>query len=130
MISSSGESGGGKSSIHSLLLRYYDPNHGRVTFDGQGMHSSTKCTSDCIDYDYLDIRDFSASSWRRIIGVVPQDPVLFSGTIAENIAFGNTDVTREEIEDAAREANCEFIWAMPQGFDTPSMYTSSFIPFF
>ncbi|KAF9450097.1 hypothetical protein P691DRAFT_666011 [Macrolepiota fuliginosa MF-IS2] len=96
-----GESGGGKSSVHSLLLRYYDPNHGRITFDGQ------------------DIREFSASSWRKIIGVVPQDPVLFSGTIAENIAFGNPDVTREEIEDAAREANCEFIWGMPQGFDTP-----------
>jgi len=96
-----GESGGGKSSIHALLLRYYDPNHGRITFDGQ------------------DIREFSASSWRRIIGVVPQDPVLFSGTIAENIAFGNSTATREEIEDAAREANCEFIWGMPQGFDTP-----------
>ncbi|EKM81172.1 hypothetical protein AGABI1DRAFT_72028 [Agaricus bisporus var. burnettii JB137-S8] len=94
-----GESGGGKSSIHSLLLRYYDPNHGRVTFDGQ------------------DIREFSASSWRDIIGVVPQDPVLFSGTIAENIAFGD-NATREEIEDAAREANCEFIWGLPEGFDT------------
>ncbi|KAJ3575268.1 hypothetical protein NP233_g1204 [Leucocoprinus birnbaumii] len=96
-----GESGGGKSSVHSLLLRYYDPNHGKVLFDGQ------------------DIRDFSATSWRRIIGVVPQDPVLFTGTIAENIAFGNADATREEIEDAAREANCEFIWGMPRGFDTP-----------
>lgn len=95
-----GESGGGKSSVHSLLLRYYDPNHGKVTFDGQ------------------DIRDFSATSWRRIIGVVPQDPVLFTGTIAENIAFGNPEATREEIEDAAREANCEFIWGMPDGFDT------------
>ncbi len=74
-----------------------------------------------------DIREFSASSWRRIIGVVPQDPVLFSGTIAENIAFGNADVTREEVEDAAREANCEFIWGMPQGFDTPSMFYQHYL---
>lgn len=95
-----GESGGGKSSIQSLLLRYYDPVKGKVTFDGQ------------------DIREFSVTSWRSIIGVVPQDPVLFTGTIATNIAFGNSDATREQIESAAREANCEFIWGMPKGFDT------------
>ncbi|KAF9529782.1 ATP-binding cassette transporter [Crepidotus variabilis] len=95
-----GESGGGKSSVHSLLLRYYDPIRGKITYDGK------------------DIREFSTTSWRSIIGVVPQDPVLFTGTIASNIAFGNPDVTREQIEDAAREANCEFIWGMPKGFDT------------
>ncbi|KAJ7072757.1 P-loop containing nucleoside triphosphate hydrolase protein [Mycena amicta] len=95
-----GHSGGGKSSIHSLLLRYYDPNQGRITFDGQ------------------DIREFSLESWRSIIGVVPQDPVLFTGTIASNIAYGNKEATREQIEQAAREANCEFVWGMPQGFDT------------
>ncbi|KZP28501.1 P-loop containing nucleoside triphosphate hydrolase protein [Athelia psychrophila] len=95
-----GKSGGGKSSIHSLLLRYYDPVKGKVTFDGQ------------------DIREFSTTSWRNIIGVVPQDPVLFTGTIASNIAFGNEKATREEIESAAREANCEFVWGMPNGFDT------------
>jgi len=95
-----GKSGGGKSSIHSILLRYYDPLKGKVTFDGQ------------------DIREFSTSAWRQIIGVVPQDPVLFTGTIASNIAFGNPDATREQIENAAREANCEFVWGMPQGFDT------------
>jgi len=67
-----------------------------------------------------DIREFSATSWRSIIGVVPQDPVLFTGTIASNIAFGNPDATREEIEQAAREANCEFVWGMPNGFDTES----------
>jgi hypothetical protein len=49
-----------------------------------------------------------------------QDPVLFTGTIASNIAYGNNNVTREEIEAAAREANCEFVWGMPQGFDTES----------
>ncbi|PPQ93850.1 hypothetical protein CVT25_013559 [Psilocybe cyanescens] len=95
-----GESGGGKSSVHSLLLRYYDPIQGKITCDGK------------------DIRDFSTVSWRSIIGVVPQDPVLFTGTIASNIAFGNPNATREDIEHAAREANCEFVWGMPNGFDT------------
>ncbi|KAF8886029.1 P-loop containing nucleoside triphosphate hydrolase protein [Infundibulicybe gibba] len=95
-----GKSGGGKSSIHSLLLRYYDPINGKVMYDGQ------------------DIREFSVSSWRKIIGIVPQDPVLFTGTIASNIAYGNSDATREQIESAAREANCEFVWGMPKGFDT------------
>jgi putative ABC transport system ATP-binding protein len=51
-----------------------------------------------------------------------QDPVLFTGTIASNIAFGNKDATREDIEAAAREANCEFILGMPKGFDTESLY--------
>jgi len=95
-----GASGGGKSSVHSLLLRYYDPIHGKITYDGK------------------DIREFSTTSWRQIIGVVPQDPVLFTGTVASNIAFGNEDATREDIENAARQANCEFIWGMPNGFDT------------
>ncbi|KAI0301675.1 P-loop containing nucleoside triphosphate hydrolase protein [Multifurca ochricompacta] len=95
-----GKSGGGKSSVHSLLLRYYDPVRGKVTFDGQ------------------DIREFTPESWRNIIGVVPQDPVLFTGTIASNIAYGNESATREQIEAAAREANCEFVWGLPDGFDT------------
>ncbi|EIW80291.1 hypothetical protein CONPUDRAFT_82597 [Coniophora puteana RWD-64-598 SS2] len=95
-----GKSGGGKSSVQSLLLRYYDPVKGTITFDGQ------------------DIREFTPSSWRHIIGIVPQDPILFTGTIASNIAYGNEHATREMIEAAAREANCEFIWGMPKGFDT------------
>ncbi|KAJ8076687.1 ATP-binding cassette permease mdl1 [Marasmius tenuissimus] len=95
-----GQSGSGKSSVQSLLLRYYDPVRGKVTFDGQ------------------DIREFSVDSWRNVIGIVPQDPILFNGTIASNIAFGNKDATREQIEQAAREANCEFVWGMPKGFDT------------
>ncbi|KAH8985538.1 P-loop containing nucleoside triphosphate hydrolase protein [Lactarius akahatsu] len=95
-----GRSGGGKSSIHSLLLRYYDPVRGKITFNGR------------------DIREFTPESWRDIIGVVPQDPVLFTGTIASNIAYGNESATREQIEAAAREANCEFVWGLPDGFDT------------
>ncbi|KAK0459094.1 P-loop containing nucleoside triphosphate hydrolase protein [Desarmillaria tabescens] len=101
-----GRSGSGKTSIHSLLLRYYDPVSGKVTFDGQ------------------DIREFSVDSWRGIIGVVPQDPILFTGTIASNIAYGNPAATREQIEHAAREANCEFVWGMPKGFDTEIGRTS------
>jgi len=115
----SGESGGGKSSIHSLLLRYYDPIQGKVTYDGKGelgLHHGILVPH----YNLLDIREFSTTSWRQIIGVVPQDPILFTGTIASNIAFGNPDATREQIEEAAREANCEFIWGMPNGFDTES----------
>ncbi|KAF8627662.1 hypothetical protein AX15_004353 [Amanita polypyramis BW_CC] len=101
-----GKSGGGKSSVHSLLLRYYDPIQGKVTYDGQ------------------DIREFSVTSWRSIIGVVPQDPVLFTGTIASNIAYGYPETTREQIENAAREANCDFIWGLPDGFDTQIGRTS------
>lgn len=67
-----------------------------------------------------DIREFSPSTWRNLIGVVPQDPVLFTGTIASNIALGNPEATRQEIEEAARQANCEFVWGMPRGFDTES----------
>ena len=71
----------------------------------------------------IDIREFKPSSWRSVIGVVPQDPVLFTGTIASNIAYGDETVTREQIEAAAREANCEFVWGMPKGFDTESKLT-------
>ncbi|KZV84372.1 hypothetical protein EXIGLDRAFT_727295 [Exidia glandulosa HHB12029] len=95
-----GRSGSGKSSIQSLLLRYYDPVAGHITYDGQ------------------DIREFSTQAWRGLIGLVPQDPVLFTGTIAENIAYGLDGVSRADVEHAARQANCEFIWDMPLGFDT------------
>lgn len=68
----------------------------------------------------IDIRSFTVESWRERIGVVFQDPILFAGTIHENIAYGSPNATREEVEEAAKQANCDFIWGMPQGFDTPS----------
>ncbi|KAF5348715.1 hypothetical protein D9758_006757 [Tetrapyrgos nigripes] len=113
-----GQSGSGKSSIQSLLLRYYDPIRGKVTFDGQGLTASRILHKASSLTCFPDIREFSVRSWRNIIGIVPQDPVLFTGTIASNIAYGNPNATREQIELAARNANCEFIFGMPDGFDT------------
>ena len=72
--------------------------------------------------DDQEIHELQLESVRKAIGVVPQDPVLFTGTIAENIAYGHPDATREQIEEAARQANCEFVWGMPKGFDTPSVF--------
>lgn len=95
-----GTSGSGKSSILTLLDRFYDPNSGRITFDG------------------TDIKSFTPESWRARLGVVFQDPILFEGTVAQNIAYGHPNATRDEIEEAARAANCNFIWDLPQGFDT------------
>lgn len=74
---------------------------------------------------FVDIRELRVDSWRNAIGIVPQDPILFTGTIASNIAFGNLSATREQIEDAAREANCEFVWGMPKGFDTESAFSAT-----
>ncbi|KAL4739594.1 P-loop containing nucleoside triphosphate hydrolase protein [Aspergillus similis] len=95
-----GPSGGGKSTIASLLLRFYSPSEGRVLINGQ------------------DIKEMNAKSLRRRIGVVAQEPVLFSGTIAENISYGSPHSTRSEIVAAARKANCQFISDFPDGLDT------------
>ncbi|KAH8704161.1 ABC multidrug transporter Mdr2 [Talaromyces proteolyticus] len=95
-----GPSGGGKSTITSLLLRFYNPNNGRVLINGK------------------DIAKMNAKSLRRKIGIVSQEPVLFSGTIAENIAYGVPDAPRSEIIAAARKANCQFISDFPSGLDT------------
>lgn len=96
-----GGSGAGKSSVHALLLRLYEPDSGRVSLDGE------------------DIRTFTPESLRAVMGVVPQEPVLFEGTIADNITYGTPHATREQMERAARAAHCtEFIDAMPQGYDT------------
>ena len=97
-----GASGGGKSTIVSLLQRFYDVHGGSITVDGE------------------DIRGVTKSSLRSKIAYVPQTPYLFEGTIRENIRLGRPDATDAEIEDAARQAQAEeFILAAPQGYDTP-----------
>jgi putative ABC transport system ATP-binding protein len=84
-------SGAGKSTVASLLLRFYVPTEGTITINGR------------------DITKLNAKQLRRKIGFVGQEPVLFSGTIAENIAYGVPNATRAEIVGAARKANCQFI---------------------
>lgn len=96
-----GGSGVGKSSVHALMLRFYDPDNGTVSFGNK------------------DVRGLKPEKLRSLIGVVTQDPTLFDGTIAENIAYGYKQATREEIEEAARQANCwDFIQSMKDGLDT------------
>ena len=95
-----GPSGGGKSTIASLILRFYTPNEGQILINGK------------------DISTMNIKSLRRRVGIVSQEPVLFSGTIAENIAYGRPHATRAEILRAARRANCQFIGDFPDGLDT------------
>ncbi|KAH8595009.1 P-loop containing nucleoside triphosphate hydrolase protein [Bisporella sp. PMI_857] len=95
-----GPSGGGKSTIGSLLLRFYNPTQGTISINGQ------------------DISTMNGKSLRRRIGMVGQEPVLMSGSIAENIAYGKPHATRAEIIAAARKANCQFISDFPEGLDT------------
>lgn len=96
-----GHTGAGKSTLMSLLIRFYDPSGGRVEIDG------------------VDLRDLQLRSLREQISVVLQDPLLFSGTIGENIRYGRLDATQEEIEAAARAANAhDFIAALPKGYET------------
>ncbi|HMP89008.1 MAG TPA: ABC transporter ATP-binding protein [Kiritimatiellia bacterium] len=96
-----GGSGAGKTTLVSLLPRFYDPVEGLVKING------------------TDIRAFTLASLRRQIGLVTQDTVLFNDTVASNICYGSGNVTREEIEAAARRANAhDFISAMPEGYDT------------
>ena len=95
-----GPSGGGKSTIASLLLRFYTPTQGSIKIDG------------------VDLSTMNVKSLRRKIGVVSQEPVLFSGTIADNISYGKPDATRKQIIEAAQKANCRFIEDFPDGLDT------------
>ena len=95
-----GETGSGKTTIANLLARFYDPTGGTIALDGR------------------DLRDIEIASLRRLIGVVTQETILFNDTVANNIAYGTADATREQIEEAAKKANAhEFITADPQGYD-------------
>jgi subfamily B ATP-binding cassette protein MsbA len=96
-----GPSGGGKTTLVSLLPRFWDVDRGRVLLDG------------------IDVRHLRLADLRAAIGMVPQDPALFSGTIRENIAYARPEASREEIEAAARGAHAhEFIERLPEGYET------------
>ncbi|HLM38465.1 MAG TPA: ABC transporter ATP-binding protein/permease [Microvirga sp.] len=97
-----GPSGAGKSTISRLLFRFYEPASGRILIDGQN------------------IADAQQSSLRRVIGMVPQDTVLFNDTIGYNIQYGRWDASPEEMREAARLAQIDrFIALLPEGYDTP-----------
>ncbi len=101
MIGLVGHSGSGKSSLVNMICRFYDVTEGRIRVDG------------------VDIRSYSLASFRRNIGLVLQEPFLFFGTIAENIAYGKPEATHAEIVAAARAARAhEFILRLPQGYDS------------
>jgi ATP-binding cassette subfamily B protein len=96
-----GHTGSGKTTLASLVPRFYDVDSGRVVVDG------------------VDVRDVTLDSLRREIGVIPQDPFLFSTTVRENIAFGRPDLSDDEIERVARLAQAhEFVERLPQGYET------------
>jgi ATP-binding cassette subfamily B protein len=96
-----GHTGAGKSTIAKLLARFYDPTDGAITMDG------------------VDLRTVSQASLRRQLGIVPQEGFLFAGTVAENLAFGRPEATREEIVSAARAVGAdEFIEQLEDGYDT------------
>ncbi len=96
-----GPSGAGKTTIVNLVPRFYSPQRGRITLDGR------------------DLCDFSLAVLRGAIAIVPQEPLLFSGTVSDNIRYGRLDATRSEIEAAAREANAEeFILDLPLAYET------------
>ncbi len=101
MIGLVGHSGSGKSTLVNLICRFYDVTEGRILADG------------------TDLRRFALADWRRHIGVVLQEPFLFFGTIADNIAYGKPGATRAEIVAAARAAHAhEFILRLPHGYDS------------
>lgn len=99
-----GPSGAGKSTIVQLLARFYEPTRGRITVGGE------------------DVRTFDKREWARLVSLVNQEPVLFSVSVGENIAYGlpDVDVSKEDIIKAAKAANAhDFIISLPQGYDTP-----------
>ena len=101
MIAFVGPSGAGKSTIANLIPRFYEVTSGSISIDGH------------------DIRDVTVDSLREQIGIVPQETMLFSTTVRENIRYGRLDATDEEVEEAAKAANADsFIRELPQGYDT------------
>ncbi len=101
MIGLAGPSGGGKTTLVNLICRFYDPIDGRVFIDG------------------IDVRDMNLHELRSQIGVVLQEPYLFAGTVAQNIAYGNHEADMDRIIEAARAANAhDFIVGFPDGYDT------------
>jgi ABC-type multidrug transport system fused ATPase/permease subunit len=96
-----GPSGAGKSTITNLILRFYNPQSGKILIDGK------------------DAQEYSLTELRKQIAIVPQDVLLFSGTIRENIAYGKPGASKEEIVDAAQKANAlSFIESFPDKFET------------
>ena len=96
-----GNSGGGKSTLVNLIPRFFDVSNGSIKIDG------------------IDIRNYDIKSLRKAIGIVPQETFLFAGTILSNIRYGRQNATREEIVEAAMQANAhEFIESLPDGYDT------------
>ena len=96
-----GSTGAGKSTFAKLVARFYDPTEGRILVDGH------------------DLRDVRARSLRAQMGIVPQEAFLFSGTIRDNLAFGRSDASLDEIADAARAVGAhDFIAALEHGYDT------------
>ena len=101
MIAFVGPSGAGKSTVANLIPRFYDVTGGSITIDG------------------VDVRDVTLESLRTQIGIVPQETMLFSSSVRENIRYGRLDATEEEIVAAAKDANAhDFIMALPEGYDT------------
>jgi subfamily B ATP-binding cassette protein MsbA len=97
-----GPSGAGKTTLVNLVPRFYEPQGGRITLDG------------------LDLATLQLAALREAIAIVPQEAMLFSGTIAENIRYGRLDASHDEVVAAAREANAEeFVLELPLGYETP-----------
>ena len=96
-----GPSGAGKSTLFALLLRFYDPQRGAIRIDG------------------VDVRDMDPQALRRLVAVVPQDPVIFAASVSENVRYGRPDASAKEVRAACERAFAlEFIERLPKGFDT------------